>query len=1014
MYWGRKPLVGLRQVFGKNTKGIVLDPFCGAGTPIVAALLERARVVATDLNPMSVFMTRVLVRPLSIPVLQGAFDSIFKEVFPKAGPAYRMTCPKCGNAATADYILWKGSVQSGIPIAAKVECPYCELSDLRPLSTQEEKHQRHASKAKPQSWYPDNTIHTVSRGAPVPNHYQLFTGRNLSILAEVFASIDRLESPIYKEALQYVFTASLYSCSQMQMFSKKHPASSQGWAALRFYIPPLRKETNVLHAFARRFETFLCCKEALNAELPATRVTQKISEFMDGAEVFVGKMDWAESLKVFGPVATHVFLDPPYNIDIDYFGFSEFWGAWLRMPFDFKAEWHARTVRGGRTADLLNRTAQATSPACRVTLALNPKNPAEWDSDTAIASSPYGILDTGYFLYNNSSKRTKGKPNLLHHRERYYILDRSIHFISPATKPTTCSHGERPNEATYPYLRVMAYFKPHSKAESLRQAVLQLVPNHLHNLCQQLEDSEVNKARDNAARNMRTYCSFCLSFVNLLLQRDQWQLISANNRQVEPGAFDLPKPVRTQIPSDLMAAAVFASRDETNQIYFYFPEQAGLAMKAKKISKRDSGQYKQIAVLVLPSRAKMDKCRSVTRAANWRRGFFVSLDELRAHCAEVVTEKYQMLSCTTTKPTGSGNKIATFTAEVKKNDQVGGKDAPYWKLQFKASGLTGIVPGQFIMMDTVKRKLSGGTRPMRWREFTTSFKGSSKTYLKRPFGIHRAFYPNFEERDYLCRLKLPRFLAMVMHTALPNAFDIFYKVLPNGEGTKEMTELKRRERVKMIGPLGSRFDIRAMVNEGVDEVHVIGGGVGMAPLVFLVQSLRYLGVRVKAFIGIQTIGLLKYQEGLNAPRTRGDDIDKGFAAGVRDANIYVDDLEDTGVTPGEIFVSCDKPSDIGQLIPRQNYATGFVSERYKQYLMENYRRDKVVAFACGPTLMMKAVSDIAKQHGVRLYVLMEKRMACGIGVCLSCVCRTTTGGSSGYSRVCKEGPVFNANEILWP
>jgi dihydroorotate dehydrogenase electron transfer subunit len=62
--------------------------------------------------------------------------------------------------------------------------------------------------------------------------------------------------------------------------------------------------------------------------------------------------------------------------------------------------------------------------------------------------------------------------------------------------------------------------------------------------------------------------------------------------------------------------------------------------------------------------------------------------------------------------------------------------------------------------------------------------------------------------------------------------------------------------------------------------------------------------------------------------------------------------------------------------------------------------------------MMKAVSDIASTYDVKLSVFMEKRMACGIGVCLSCVCETN-GGSNGYSRVCKEGPVFEAKEIVW-
>ncbi len=1021
MYWGRKPLVGLLQVFEEINGGVVLDPFCGAGTPTVAALLRGARVVATDLNPMSAFMTHVLTRPLSIPGLQAAFDHVFAEVSPKAELAYRLTCPRCGKTATADFILWKGPLQDGIPIAAKVECGNCQWSALHPLSIQEKKYQCRASQVKPHSWYPDNTIHTVSRRPPVPAHNQLFTGRNLSILAEVFATIDRLESPTYKKALQYVFTASLYSCSQMQMFSEAQPTSSRGWTALRFYIPPLRKETNVIHAFARRFETFLSCKKELNAVLPATRVTQNPRVFMDrAAEVFVGKMDWSESLKVFGPVATHVFLDPPYNVDIDYFGFSEFWGAWLRMPFDFKAEWHARKVKGERTEDLLNLTARSTPHDCRVTLVLDPKgiSPSSWGTEPAIASSGYRVESTGYFLYNNSYKRGK---DLLRRRDRYFILSRSQSSAHPAVKPATCAHNnEESTEATYPYLRVMDFlYEIAPNVEVLRTRTKnELLPRHLRHLCDQLTEKDVSKAWHGSCRNPRTYHSLCLTLINILLQTDDWQFISASNKQVEHGAFDLPKPVRSHISGSSKAIAMFTSRDGANRLHVFFYDQDRKVLRdtAEKIRRQDSGQYRQIALLVFPSRSMMEDWRAVSSANKWPRGFFMSFDELRTRCAEANPEKYLML-CAPIKNTTNTNthrtKIATFTAEVKSNIQVGGSDAPYYKLQFKASGLTGIVPGQFIMLDTIERKPPEGIKSVPWREFTKSYATAPQTYLKRPFGIHRAFYPHFVERDYLSRMKLPRSLAAVMHTVLPDTFDVFYKVLPSGKGTREMRNLSPGKRVEMIGPLGQGFKIREMVNKGVDEVHVIGGGVGMAPLIFLVQALRYFGILVKAFIGIETIELLKYSERPRPARVQVDHIEEGFAAGVRDVHIYVDDLTNAGVNRDDIFVACDRASDIGQIVPQSNYMNGFISELYKQYLSQHPRQERRVAFACGPTPMMKAVYDLTKAHSVHLYVLIEKRMSCGIGVCLSCVCRTTSV-PSGYSRVCKEGPVFDATEIVWP
>ena len=70
---------------------------------------------------------------------------------------------------------------------------------------------------------------------------------------------------------------------------------------------------------------------------------------------------------------------------------------------------------------------------------------------------------------------------------------------------------------------------------------------------------------------------------------------------------------------------------------------------------------------------------------------------------------------------------------------------------------------------------------------------------------------------------------------------------------------------------------------------------------------------------------------------------------------------------------------------------------------------RYVLYACGPYPMLKAVSKLAASKGLPAYVSMEERMACGLGACLGCVVKTKTG----YKRVCKEGPVFKSEEIVW-
>ena len=74
----------------------------------------------------------------------------------------------------------------------------------------------------------------------------------------------------------------------------------------------------------------------------------------------------------------------------------------------------------------------------------------------------------------------------------------------------------------------------------------------------------------------------------------------------------------------------------------------------------------------------------------------------------------------------------------------------------------------------------------------------------------------------------------------------------------------------------------------------------------------------------------------------------------------------------------------------------------------------VKIYACGPTPMLKAVADEAEKRGVFCKVSMEQRMACGVGACMVCVCKTLTPkGDDRYAQVCKNGPVFNAKEVVW-
>jgi dihydroorotate dehydrogenase electron transfer subunit len=281
---------------------------------------------------------------------------------------------------------------------------------------------------------------------------------------------------------------------------------------------------------------------------------------------------------------------------------------------------------------------------------------------------------------------------------------------------------------------------------------------------------------------------------------------------------------------------------------------------------------------------------------------------------------------------------------------------------------------------------------------------TAQPLLKRPFGVCRLFFPGWPT-DYLQRLDLPATLALALYPPHPEHFDMLYKVLPDGIGTALMTKLKRGQRVHMLGPLGRPFDVRRLRAEGVEEVHVIGGGVGTAPLIQLVESLRYYSFRVKVFVGAATLQSLRYR----------DELAETFGEQPRDAYIYVDDFLRAGVKPANIFVACDRelPGPV-RGIPATNRFRGLVPEQYRQYLASQPRIGNEVAFSCGPNRMMEVMSDVCRQAHVPLKLLLEKRMGCGFGVCFSCVQKVRRAdGTEDYARICMEGPVFDAQDILW-
>jgi len=195
---------------------------------------------------------------------------------------------------------------------------------------------------------------------------------------------------------------------------------------------------------------------------------------------------------------------------------------------------------------------------------------------------------------------------------------------------------------------------------------------------------------------------------------------------------------------------------------------------------------------------------------------------------------------------------------------------------------------------------------------------------------------------------------------------ILYKRV--GRGTEAMTELRAGDKVDLLGPLGNGFPLDTA---GAFPV-IVAGGYGIAPLCFLARRLAAPGL---ALVG-----------GASA-----DDI------------LCLDEFGEAG---WQVRVATEDGS---------RGEKGLVTAVLDSWLQEQAGKEDPVCFACGPDAMLKAVGDRAMAGGWKAWLSLEKRMGCGVGVCLACVQKVRgEDGTETWARVCRDGPVFESREVVWP
>lgn len=221
---------------------------------------------------------------------------------------------------------------------------------------------------------------------------------------------------------------------------------------------------------------------------------------------------------------------------------------------------------------------------------------------------------------------------------------------------------------------------------------------------------------------------------------------------------------------------------------------------------------------------------------------------------------------------------------------------------------------------------------------------------------------------------------------------LLYRVA--GRGTTLLAEHRAGDIISIIGPLGRGFTIP----EGDKRVFVVSGGIGIAPLYFLLQELAGLGIKAALFQGFAAAKQILL---VNEVRELGHSVELATDDGTNSYHGSVTELFEDYLKNGD-FVTLSK----GQL---EHISPDPVSER----VLINEANSASCVFACGPHGMLRKVSELAARWQIPCEVSLEERMGCGVGACLSCACKINNGEAIAYRRVCMEGPVFSSGEVVW-
>jgi len=236
-------------------------------------------------------------------------------------------------------------------------------------------------------------------------------------------------------------------------------------------------------------------------------------------------------------------------------------------------------------------------------------------------------------------------------------------------------------------------------------------------------------------------------------------------------------------------------------------------------------------------------------------------------------------------------------------------------------------------------------------------------------------------------IPMRRPLSIMRAGAREGWIEVLYKVV--GQGLHALAARRQGDVVSVLGPIGRPFE----AHPARPRALLVGGGVGIPPLVFLAERLRERRV-------YQPLALF------------GSEVPFPFRA--RPSRLIVPAIPAGAIACMPLLEEWGIPSRLASGADFPGCFAGFVTELADAWLgsLGRTELDQVEIFSCGPVAMLSATTELARRYGIPCQVSLEEYMACAVGGCAGCAVEVRTPGGVAMKRVCVDGPVFDAYTVF--